>query len=64
MIGSRSNKEELVARIVSRSRTINNQWATIHDLLEVLKRPVLKNLALRYNFYSSHFNFDDLINCK
>jgi hypothetical protein len=57
MMGSRSNKEKLVVRIVSRSRTINNQWAAIHDLLEVLKKPVLKDPAPLHNFVQLSLQF-------
>jgi len=64
VMGLESNKEELVAKIVSCNRTINTQWAAIHNLFKVLKRPVLKDLAPLHNFYGSHFNFDNLIDHK
>lgn len=62
--GSKSNKDEVVRRLLARSITMNTNRAALSDLLAVLLQPALKDPAPLHNFYRAHFNLDDLTDRK
>ena len=62
--GLKSTKEQIVDRIVKRSKTMNGNISAVNDLLHVLKQPAIKDSALLHNFYHAHFNLNNLTDCK
>ena len=61
---TKSKKEDIIARILKHSRTMNSDRTELHDLLAALKKPALKNPAPLHTFYHTHFNLDDLTDHK
>ena len=62
--GSKSTKPDIVGHIVKHSTTMNSARNAINDMLEVLKKPAIKDPAPLHNFYCTHFNLDDLTDKK
>ena len=62
--GTAASKEQIVERVFICSQTMNAKQQLLNNLLQVLKKPALKDPASLHAFYWTNFNLDDLTDRK